>query len=167
MIIGGIDPGKKGGLSLYDVDGNALIGVYHVPVIKPKGKKERPNWAVLAAEWRDPLSLCDHVFIEQVGAMPKQGTASCFNFGYSAGFVYGLVFATSTPHAFLTPQKWQKLAGVTVADGRTSIVRACQLFPASAPWFKRVTVDEGVAEASLIAYAGHLTLNGASDGSGS
>lgn len=164
MIIGAIDPGKKGGLTLYRPEDNVVLSTHHVPVITPEGKKERPNYPVLAKEWEEPIKWCDHVFIELVGSMPKQGVASSFNFGYVAGFAYGLVLAWGIAHTFITPQKWKKLVGISGSDGATSIARACQLFPAAAPLFKRVTVDEGVAEAALMAYAGNLLLKGATNG---
>lgn len=157
MIIGGIDPGKKGGLVLY-CEGVGLLDLARVVLIKEKNKKEKPNYPLLKQQWTPLLQQCDHVFIEQVGSMPKQGVASSFNFGYVAGVAYGLVLGLDIPHSFVTPQVWKKAVGISGNDGKTSIRRACQLFPSSAEEFARVTVDEGVAEAALIAFAGHKIL---------
>lgn len=156
-VVAGIDPGKKGGLVAVNEE-NKIVGLVRVPVIKPKGMKERPNYPVMAQTWLPILKLCSHVYVEQVGSMPKQGVASSFNFGYVAGAAYGMILALGLAHTFITPQKWKKEVGISGSDGTLSIRRACQLFPESAEEFARVTVDEGVAEAALIGYAGRKLL---------
>ena len=39
----------------------------------------------------------NQVVIEQVSAMPKQGVASTFRFGYACGAIYGAVVALGLP----------------------------------------------------------------------
>jgi crossover junction endodeoxyribonuclease RuvC len=151
MIIGGIDPGRKGGLTLLE-DGK-VIEALHVPSINAKGVKSKANFPLMAHEWTPALRRCDHVAIEMVGAMPKQGVASMFNFGYIAGFAYGLVAGLEIPHTFYLPRVWKREVGICGDDKSLSFKRVFQLFPESADRFKRVTVDEGIAEAALMAYA--------------
>lgn len=161
MIVAGIDPGKSGALFVdygkpFDPNGAT------VPLLKLKvnGKKKTvadfPQWA---RDWGNLLLEVDHVFIEQVGAMPGQGVTSMFTFGYAAGFAYGLVLAANLPHTFVTPQKWKKFHGLSGSDGDQSRRKASQLMPAAAQFWPNKG-DHGVAEAALIAYYGRAQLEG-------
>ena len=163
MRIGGIDPGKSGALVV--IDGwktfeDAEIIVCKVPLIKVKvGKKEKtkPDYVQMASLWSEVIYSCDHVFIERVGAMPKQGAASTFNFGYVAGAAYGLLVAQKIPHTFVTPQVWKKKMGLSGDDKDKSRERASQLLPRFSENWKLVK-DDGVAEAALLCYFGGLAL---------
>ncbi|MBF0313358.1 MAG: hypothetical protein HQK52_08075 [Oligoflexia bacterium] len=50
----------------------------------------------------------DHVFIEKVSSMPKQGVASTFKFGKLAGIVEGLITSHGLKFTLVAPQTWQK-----------------------------------------------------------
>jgi crossover junction endodeoxyribonuclease RuvC len=159
MNVAGIDPGKNGAIVLITEYNRVYSDMaYGVPLVKIKGK-DKPNYALMAQSWGDALAYADHVFIEQVGAMPGQGVTSMFNFGYVAGFMYGLVQGMKKPHTFVTPQKWKGIVGISGSDGEVSRQRASQLFPCSSEFWPRKK-DDGVAEAALIAYAGHQLLKG-------
>ena len=73
-------------------------------------------------------------YVEQVHAMPHQGSVSTFSFGENyGGILWTLVAVNSLVPAnmeinIVTPQKWKKAIGVT-ADKRTSIRRCKELFP--------------------------------------
>jgi crossover junction endodeoxyribonuclease RuvC len=152
MIIAGIDPGANGGLAVYGPKG---LLVFPVPKV---GKEiDKPAWAF----WHTMLvSDPDHIFIEQVSAMPGQGVTSMFNFGVAYGFVQALAFSAGVPVSFIRPQEWKKLVGIPVgSDKSASRIRASQLFPNDADKWARVK-DDGLAEAALIAYAGMLKLRG-------
>jgi hypothetical protein len=153
MIVAGIDPGKTGALFVTDFE--ALFKAYEVPLLKIKGK-ERPDWGRLYDRWVVAALGASHVFIELVGARPGQGVTSMFSFGYTAGFMYGVV--CPYPHTFLTPQRWKKIVGISGSDGDESRRRASQLFPQCNLWSRKK--DHGVAEAALIAYAGAQLLKG-------
>jgi crossover junction endodeoxyribonuclease RuvC len=153
MIIAGIDPGANGGMVLLTSNGTPLY-VLHVPKI---GKEiNKGAWKL----WASPLAQAEHIFIEQVSAMPGQGVTSMFNFGVAYGFVQALAFSAGAPVSFIRPQEWKKLVGIPVgSDKSASRIRASQLFPNDADKWARVK-DDGLAEAALIAYAGMLKLRG-------
>ena len=153
----GIDPGKSGGVALVHFTDNMLpylASCADVPQHTIKGKS-RADYVSLAAMWKPIIETADHVFIEQVGAMPGQGVTSMFSFGYSAGFAYGLVLAAGKPHTFITPQSWKKIQGLHGPDKDQARRRATQLFPAHSFARKK---DAGIAEAALIAHAGGQRL---------
>lgn len=143
MIIG-IDPGINGALAAYK-DGLQIADV-------PKIGKE-PDYPEWAKSWRFYLNFASHVWIEKVGAMPKQGVTSMFSFGERYGFVIGLVAAAGVPYSFVRPAEWKRGVGIVAgAEKGASRLRAKQLFPGT-DFFDRVK-DDGRAEAALIAYYG-------------
>ena len=148
MILAGIDPGANGALAI--IDGSRVM-LLDVP--KVGNDIDYPAWA---KEWGMHLPWVSHIFIEKVGAMPKQGVTSMFNFGERYGFILALAYSADVPVSFFRPQEWKKAVGIAAkADKGASRLRASQLFPTHAEQWKRVK-DDGRAEALLIAYAGGL-----------
>lgn len=176
MNIGGFDPGKKGALVTIDEFSGKLTGVFRVPLAKwkenhrgrPATQKSEINYPALQNEWRPALRSCRIVFIEHIwGAAPagkgrKDGGASQFKLGYAAGVPFGIMLASEVLYEFITPQTWHKALGYPKNEDdpkAPSFDLARKFFPESVEEFARKTVDEGVAEASLIAYVGRrLTL---------
>lgn len=93
--------------------------------------------------------------LEKVGARPKQGVVSTFNFGCNFGFIQGVLKAYKIEYKLITPQKWKKEMGVT-SDKDTSIREAKRLFPdVDLRATKRCKNDhDGKAEALLLAEYG-------------
>jgi crossover junction endodeoxyribonuclease RuvC len=150
----GIDPGANGAVSFL-IDGQ-IGNIFDVPKV---GKDvDEARWA---KEWGNALRVhADHIFIEQVGAMPGQGVTSMFNFGEKFGFVKALAYSAGVPVTFMRPQEWKKLVGIPSGSEKgASRLRASQLFPQHSDNWSRVK-DDGRAEAVLIAYAGMLKLRG-------
>ena len=90
----GIDPGKTGGLAL--IRDGFVADLAPMPVI---GKE--PDEARLA-DWLRREALTESrpgVFavLEKVGAMPKQGVTSMFNFGRCYGAIRGVSRGTRNP----------------------------------------------------------------------
>jgi crossover junction endodeoxyribonuclease RuvC len=108
----------------------------------------------------DHALFATHIFIERVGAMPKQGLASTFRFGYAAGIVHAMILGTKTPTLFVLPQVWRRAVGVTGTGKDACRARAQELFPKSADAFARVK-DEHRADAALIAAYGSRYVLGA------
>jgi crossover junction endodeoxyribonuclease RuvC len=145
MLIIGIDPGASGAIVLLEDDFPIewmIMPTYQV------GSAKRVN----ASELADFIGLhyVDHVYVEQVGAMPGQGVTSMFNFGHSCGTVMGVVGALGLPHTMVTPQKWKKAAGLIGTEKDASRSRAIQLWPS---WRDLGTKARGqaYADAALIA----------------
>jgi crossover junction endodeoxyribonuclease RuvC len=104
-----------------------------------------------------------HVFVEDVGPRPGQGTVSMFRFGYASGAIAGVVTALQLPLTFITPRAWQKAAGIGPAPDEAR-QRASQLYPEIAGRLTRKR-DGHRADAVLIARYGARSLqNGYSDG---
>ena len=171
-VIIGIDPGAKGAVAVY------LHGewqVFDCPTVEVSKKKTRKNpkpgqtkgYISVTAKC-DPagmsLLLREHnyegvqVFMEKVGAMPKQGVTSTFGFGEGYGMWKGILATLEMPWTEVTPQRWKKamLDGMTKDKGN-SLARAKQLFPYLAPELK-LKKNDGRAEAALIGEYGRRQL---------
>ena len=92
----GIDPGKSGAWAMLTERGT----------VHATGKLEFTRTFILElkANMHNTLVAC----IEQVHAMPKQGTVSTFSFGESYGIVQGILQALCVSFETVTPGKWQK-----------------------------------------------------------
>lgn len=143
MLIFGIDPGVSGAISKFE-DGK-LIDAYDMPTLK-QGKKNKCNCAAIAK------MLCSDekaiVVIEQVSAMPGQGTASMFNFGMSFGMAQGVALGLGYELHLVTPQKWKKHFSLIGKDKDNARTSAQQLYPEASLSRKK---DVGRADAILIA----------------
>lgn len=148
MIRIGIDPGISGALAALDENFNA-VGWILMPSMR-LDKASRVN-AAGVAYWLNywEATQC-HVFLEKVGAMPGQGTASMFSFGHSAGVVEGVVAGLFFPITMVTPQTWKKRAGVAGKDKDAARARAIQLWP-HIPELHKKGDGQALADALLIA----------------
>ncbi|HBH48588.1 MAG TPA: hypothetical protein DDX98_08100 [Bacteroidales bacterium] len=142
MIYCGIDPGKKGAISLITDVG--AFGVWDMPlhdngeidVIElAKILKKRPNI----------------VYIEKAQAMPKQGVSSTFNYGKGYGKVLGLLELLGLPFEEIRPTVWKKAMGLSKMPKAESVKLAGQLFHGADLKTKRGRLLDGRAEALLLA----------------
>ena len=97
----GVDPGKSGAIAVIDSSRQ------YVDSIK---LRETPHDV---SDWlRELLELPDRpqtmAALERVGSRPGQGVASTFKFGWSAGFVEGLLVAHRETFSHETPSRWKK-----------------------------------------------------------
>ena len=125
MIFLGIDPGLDGGLALLSPDGLLL----EVMPVLPGDRCELDDMrlAGLLRAWAP-----QHVVVESVHAMPKQGVSSSFRFGEGCGAIRGMLAALGLRHTYVTPQAWMKvmLAGTTRGDKGVAMKRCAELWPA-------------------------------------
>ena len=145
----GIDPGCSGSLVLI-TDQGGYIDHLAMPTIKV-GTKSRVNGAAVAA-WIRQHGIT-HAYLEQVGAMPGQGTASMFTFGHAAGVVEGILQGLNIPYTLVTPQAWKKSAGLIGSDKDAARSRAIQLYPALRALDAKAK-GQAIADAILIARHG-------------
>jgi crossover junction endodeoxyribonuclease RuvC len=146
----GIDPGLSGAIAFFNPDKGLLI-VHDMPTVEVtrNGKKKNEINAYALANLF-PVLATDEAVLERVGAMPGQGVTSVFSFGRSVGIVEGVLAALSISVTIVSPQAWQKAAGVRGGkDG--SRLRASELFPNYAALFSRKK-DDGRADAALMAW---------------
>lgn len=145
----GIDPGCSGSLVLITEQGG-YIDHLAMPTIKV-GTKSRVNGAAVAA-WIRQYGI-SHAYLEQVGAMPGQGTASMFTFGHAAGVAEGILQGLNIPYTLVTPQAWKKSAGLIGSDKDASRSRAIQLYPELRALDAKAK-GQAIADALLIARHG-------------
>lgn len=148
MIIVGVDPGASGCIAVL-VDGE-YSGHMHMPTMKV-GNNTRVNAAALAAYLRQFQP--HHAYIEMVGPMPGQGTASMFSFGHSAGVAQGVIQGMCIPSTMVTPQSWKKRAGLMGQTKDASRARAIQLWPGLRE-LDLISKGQALADALLIAKFG-------------
>lgn len=137
MIYIGIDPGQKGGYAMIDDD-----NVYTWPW-------DNEEFIKFAQSIDDPHAVC---CLEKVGAMPKQGLASTFNFGKSAGFIEGVLQTCGISYQLVPPQRWKK--EFSLSSDKNKSIDVCQrLFPnVSLMRTEKCKVpSDGMAEALLMA----------------
>lgn len=145
----GIDPGCSGALVLVTEQGG-YIDHLPMPTIKV-GTKSRVNGAAVAA-WVRQYGIT-HAYLEQVGAMPGQGTASMFTFGHAAGVAEGILQGLNIPYTLVTPQAWKKSAGLIGSDKDAARSRAIQLYPELRALDAKAK-GQAIADALLIARFG-------------
>ncbi|HCQ7175798.1 TPA: crossover junction endodeoxyribonuclease RuvC [Enterobacter cloacae] len=145
----GIDPGCGGALVLVTEQGG-YIDHLAMPTIKV-GTKSRVNGAAVAA-WLRQYGI-NHAYLEQVGAMPGQGTASMFTFGHAAGVAEGILHGLGIPYTLVTPQSWKKSAGLIGSDKDAARSRAIQLYPELRALDAKAK-GQAIADALLIARFG-------------
>lgn len=145
----GVDPGCSGALVLITEQGG-YIDHLAMPTIKV-GTKSRVNGAAAAA-WVRQYGIT-HAYLEQVGAMPGQGTASMFTFGHAAGVAEGILQGLNIPYTLVTPQAWKKSAGLIGSDKDAARSRAIQLYPELRALDAKAK-GQAIADALLIARFG-------------
>lgn len=189
----GIDPGFNGAIAVLDGNGKLLsitdIPSYTVitPTRKPnskaiiakggpktkivnKSKSHIDNKALFAA-----IPDCKHLIIEEVAAMPGQGSSSMFSFGKVYGAILMAADNKSEEGYSTRPNEWQKYFGVTMSKAEKEALtskdmtasqsksainkahkikiaeKALELYPEAEIYNARGTLKDGRADALLIA----------------
>lgn len=140
MIYIGIDPGKNGALAMLWPDRTPEVVVFDEEAYRAALERVQHS--------EEPAICC----LERVGAMPKQGSTSTFNFGANFGYLKCLLDDHKIPYELVTPQKWKKEFQIT-GDKNSSIAVCKRLFPdISLRRTDRCKKDhDGMAEALLMA----------------
>lgn len=166
MIIIGVDPGCSGAIVMLE-DGR-YVAHLEMPTYKV-GTKSRVNGAAIAGwimEQYKAFPWCHtgmmHAFIEQVGAMPKQGTASMFTFGHAVGTVEGVLAGAGIATTRITPQAWKKSAGLVGSDKDAARSRAIMLYPELRA-LDAIGKGQALADALLIARHGRIQMDNKED----
>jgi crossover junction endodeoxyribonuclease RuvC len=158
MTLLGIDIGAMGALAAL-TDTGKLIDVWDMPCLRDGPAKRRTVNAPLLAEIVYK-SHATRAFVERVGPRPMEGAVGAFAFGDAKGVVRGCLAAAAIPTTFITPVQWKRVVGVPPGKDMKDMARsnAINRWPAKAELFKR-KMDDGRAEAALIALAGLLRFN--------
>lgn len=149
----GIDPGQTGAIAV--MEKGLIVQVIDMPVMaRTHGKGQQVDASALASElFGVGTGTISEVVMEQVGAMPGQGSTSMFNFGEGVGIIKGVLGALQIPVRMVTPQRWKKIAGLTGKDKDAARSLAIQLHPEAAEHLRR-RKDVGRADAIMIARFG-------------
>lgn len=144
MIYIGIDPGQKGGYAIIDD-----AGVYAYPWDDVMFVESMQVVAMMQEGGKPAKKIA---CIEKVGAMPKQGVRSMFNFGKSAGYIEGVLSALGIPYQLVPPATWKRSFSLIGKDKRASVETCHKLFPdLDLKRTQRCKTDsDGKAEAALI-----------------
>ena len=158
MSVLGVDIGALGAIALLE-DNGQLVDVWDMPTLRDGPKNRRTVNAPLLAEIIYK-SHATRAFVERVGPRPMEGAVSAFAFGDAKGVVRGCLAAAAIPTIFITPVQWKRIVGVPPGKDMKDMARsnAINRWPAKAELFKR-KMDDGRAEAALIAIAGLLRFN--------
>jgi crossover junction endodeoxyribonuclease RuvC len=144
-----IDVGKTGAVaSSAGRGGHEGSVVTDLPVMG-SNKQTIVNGGALAEILRD--GEINHVVIELVSAMPKQGVSSMFKFGRTFGQVLGVVQALGIPYEFVTAAKWKREMGLPGGEAAKEVARqrAIERFPHLGGRLAR-KMDHNRAEALLL-----------------
>lgn len=107
MIYVGIDPGKSGGICVYDTDDNTVDFVKMPSTIHDIVTQ----LVCIKNGYRDVK-----VVLEKVHSMPGQGVASTFTFGQGYGQLQGMIAALGLQCIEVIPNKWMKCIGTMPKD---------------------------------------------------
>lgn len=167
----GCDPGKEGAIVAVSDDPDVAepLVILRTPhMASARGKGEVILYDNMWAEFERLFGNLKirHAFIERVGAQPHDGGPQAFKFGYSAGFLYGMIVASKIPRDMVEPQAWKATAKIKHGAAKEGCIpRACELWPEYSEeltpkrnhWTKAECI--GVCDSALIGYHG-LTLLG-------
>jgi len=182
MIYLGIDNGKDGAVVLLGFNGG-IVWKKKTPILKASSKggekKGRDEYDITGM--RDILrevvasakEMSDSVFafVEKAQAMPAKmgGGLANYSRGLSYGLWQGLLVGLGISYQVVSPMAWQKvmLAGVNTFDTKQAAAIAVRRLWPNENWKKTektTKVDEGYADAALIAEYGRRLMGGGGKG---
>jgi len=147
----GVDPGLDGGWAALTSEGLEL----RVMPVVAVGKRRQLDEQVIV-QWlaRFPAAST-RVFVEAVGARPKQGVVAMFSFGTGWGLLRGICAGLGLPYELVRPQEWQGEVLKGQPPGSEYLV-ASRLWP-HAEWRASERCQkphDGLVDAALIALYG-------------
>lgn len=148
----GIDPGFDGGIAAIRLDG-VTLNALPMPTQK-SGKGRREIDAESLVFTLDRAGRPRLVAIEQVGAMPKQGLVSTFNFGKGFGVILGVLAALQIPYELVLPQTWKRAILTGSDHSKEAAIAYCRRrFPAVAleATTRSRKAHDGIAESLCLA----------------
>lgn len=152
MIIG-IDPGLQGGIALIDRKG-LLIDAIQMPIRKV-GTKNCIHTNRLYSTLREYIVsyTVNHIAIEYVHSMPKQGVASMFSFGFGYGLVIATCHCLGLEPDQISPRSWKNYFKLKYENKEAGLLVVEKLYPNTLVKFEtpRGRLLDGIVDAVLIA----------------
>lgn len=159
MKVGGIDPGKKGGLSIIE-DGKL---VDRIPM--PTDDDDNIDWSAISDFLKKHNPSI--VYIEQVSARPGQGVCSMFSFGKAYGGLFGVCGALKLKVKTVIPRTWQKKLLGDGTHEKEDTIKFCQeKFPEVSllATARSKVPHDGMADSIGVGYYGYLEENHINNG---
>jgi Holliday junction resolvasome RuvABC endonuclease subunit len=117
----GIDPGAvSGAYAIYSSSGRVWVD----DLAAVNGQLDGAALARVVGNAQVSVAV-----VEKVGAMPKQGVASTWKFGFACGIIQGVLMATGVPVHYVAPTVWKKHWGLTGKDKDASRALAIMRYP--------------------------------------
>ena len=113
MVYVGIDPGKSGGICVYDPTEEDVQISFHKMPDTVRGIHELLH--TLFSRYSD-YRYRIKVVLEKVHSMPGQGVASTFTFGQGFGWLEGILASSGVSYIEVIPNKWMKCIGSMPKD---------------------------------------------------
>jgi len=147
----GVDPGLDGGLAAMSSEG---LQLRVMPVVAVGKRRQLDEQAIV--HWLSGFAPGEcHVFIEAVGARPKQGVVAMFSFGTGWGLLRGICAGLGFSYELVRPQEWQGEVLKGQPSGSEYLV-ASRLWP-NTEWRASERCQkphDGLVDAALIAEFG-------------
>lgn len=157
MIVG-IDPGFKGGIVFLDPTG---VEVHDMPVMKDSAGRNQINHYSLGQILTPKKEGRRIAVLERVSAMAGWKPGPVFRFGQGYGALEMALIGHGYELHYVTPTVWKRHFRLA-RDNDVSRAMAIQRFPTAAEYFSR-KMDDGRADAALIALYGVETITGAAE----
>lgn len=163
MLICGIDPGLKGGITIIDHDGK-MVEMIVMPIVA--NETDAHGVAKFLKKYDTAIGW---IFIEHAQSMPKQSVSAMFNYGTSFGKLIGVSAALGIRYMLVKPQRWQEqmlLGTDTSLDTKKRGFLACtRIFPGSSFQVcegraNAAKFHDGLTDATLIAEYGRRFIQG-------
>ncbi len=120
-----IDPGKNGGIAVFDVQRRKVVSLVKMP--------ETPTDILNFLTSYTENSVC---YLEKVGGLPGMGGSAMFNFGKGYGHIEMALLANRIKTITVTPQQWQKILQLGTKGNKSTTewknklrAKAQQLYP--------------------------------------
>lgn len=143
MVYIGIDPGKKGGLSIIKPTSDIECYLWDETTFIDKIKN-------LSTQYKSNEMIC---CMEMVHSMPTDSHKTAFSFGYQCGFIKAILTAFGVPFQEISPMKWKNEFNLVKKDKLASIAMCKQLYPEVSllPTSRCKKESDGMAESLLMA----------------
>lgn len=161
MIICGIDPGEKGGISFLEDTGKGLE-VFPMPI---RSEEKQGAYEVDTLALYNILNSYSEekfntkVFVEKVGPFPKSSRLASFNFGRNYEAILSCLKILELPYQRIPPQSWKLILKGTNKSKQAAIIWACNSFP----YLNIGCKDDGIAESLCIAEYGRRLIVGSNN----
>lgn len=120
-----IDPGKNGGIAIFDIQQQQLSQLIKMP--------DTPTDILNFLSVYNTNSVC---YLEKVGGLPGMGGSAMFNFGKGYGHIEMALLANKIKTVTVTPQQWQKTLQLGTKGNKSTTewknklkAKAQQLYP--------------------------------------